>query len=304
MDGLLIVDKPAGCTSHDVVLRVRRLLRQKRVGHAGTLDPDATGVLLVTLGQATRFFPYLSGHDKAYEGTIRLGFSTDTYDASGETVSAETETAALPGKDAVAAAMRTLEGGLLQVPPPYSAKKVGGKPAYKLARAGREVVLEPARVNVRSFRLTDYAPPLLGFEVECSAGTYVRSLAHDLGRRLGCGAHLRSLRRTASGPYSVRAAVSLAGLEEAAGAGRADGHVVPVERLVPEAPAVSLSRDAVSLALNGSPLQPEHLAGPGAEELARGDAALFRVFDPSGKLLALARPSPARDALKPFLVLR
>jgi tRNA pseudouridine55 synthase len=304
MDGLLIIDKPTGCTSHDVVLRVRRVLGQKRAGHAGTLDPEATGVLLVALGQATRFFPYLSGHDKTYEGRIRLGFSTDTYDASGEMASAETEAAALPGREAVAGAMKTLEGDGLQVPPPYSAKKVGGKPAYKLARAGRDVVLEPVRIRVRSFRLTDYSPPLLGFEVECSAGTYVRSLAHDLGLRLGCGAHLRSLRRTASGPYSVRAAVSLAGLEEAAEAGRADGLVVPVERLLTDLPAVSLVPEAVGRVLNGSPLRPEDLAGPGAEELARGGSAVCRVFDPSGKLLALARPSPPRDSLRPFLVLR
>jgi len=304
MDGLLIVDKPAGCTSHDVVLQVRRLLGLKRVGHAGTLDPDATGVLLVALGQATRFFPFLSGHDKTYEGRIGLGFSTDTYDASGQTVSAVTGTEALPGRDAVAAAMKTLEGDLLQVPPPYSAKKVGGKPAYRLARAGRRVALEPARVRVKSFRLTDYTPPLLGFEVECSSGTYVRSLAHDLGYRLGCGAHLQVLRRTASGPYSVREAVSLAELEEAAEAGRAGRFVVPVERLLPETPAVTLSPDAVGRVLNGSAILPEHLAEPGAAELAGGKAASFRVFDPSGKLLALARPSSSRDSLKPFLVLK
>jgi tRNA pseudouridine55 synthase len=303
MDGLLIVDKPSGCTSHDVVQRVRRLLGQKRVGHAGTLDPEATGVLLVTLGQATRFFPYLSGHDKSYEGTIRLGFSTGTYDASGERTSQETGAPDLPGRETVAAAMKGLEGELLQVPPPYSAKKIGGKPAYRLARAGLAVALEPVRVRVASFRPVEYTPPLLGFEVDCSSGTYVRSLAHDLGLRLGCGAHLRSLRRTASGPFSLESAVTLAAIEEAAGEGRAEGLVVPLEGLLPGTPAISLVPGAVGRARNGSPLGPGDLASPGEEELAGGSSALYRILDPSGRLLALACPSPERDTLRPCLVL-
>lgn len=303
MDGLLIVDKPSGCTSHDVVQRVRRLLGQRRVGHAGTLDPEATGVLLLTLGQATRFFPYLSGHDKSYEGTIRLGFATDTYDASGARTSPEAEAAGLPGGDAVAAAMKGLEGELLQAPPPYSAKKVGGKPAYRLARAGLGVALEPVRVRIGSFRPGEYAPPLLGFAVDCSAGTYVRSLAHDLGQRLGCGAHLRSLRRTASGPFSVESAITLAGLEAAAEEGRARGLIIPIEQIFPGTPAVALVPAALRRARNGSPLRPEDLAAPGGEELVLGASALYRVLDPSGKLLALARPSPERDTLRPFLVL-
>ncbi|MGZ4887344.1 MAG: tRNA pseudouridine(55) synthase TruB, partial [Candidatus Aminicenantales bacterium] len=195
MDGLLIIDKPPGCTSHDVVLRVRSLLGTKRVGHGGTLDPDATGVLLVALGQATRFFPFLSGHDKTYQGRIRLGHATDTYDAAGRPTTEEW-TDAFPGDAAVAAAMKSFEGEILQVPPPYSAKKLGGRPAYKLARAGRDFVLEPVRVTVRLFRLENYAPPFLDFEAACSAGTYIRSLAHELGLKLGCGGHLHSLRRT------------------------------------------------------------------------------------------------------------
>jgi tRNA pseudouridine55 synthase len=302
MDGLLIVDKPHGCTSHDVVLRVRSLLKLKRVGHGGTLDPDATGVLLVALGQATRFFPYLSGQDKTYEGAIRLGFATDTYDASGRPASEEM--ADSPPVEAVVAAMRSLEGEILQIPPPYSAKKIGGSRAYKLARARKEFTLKPARVVVRSFVLRDYAPPLVEFEVACSSGTYVRSLAHDLGLKIGCGAHLHSLRRTSVGPYSVGEAVSVAGIKEALAGGRLTGLIVPLERLLPASPALVLSSEATARVLHGSPLFPEHFVPPSGETLSRSDAAIFRVVSPSGSLLALARPSAGRDRLLPFLVVK
>jgi tRNA pseudouridine55 synthase len=304
MDGLLIIDKPRGCTSHDVVLRVRKLLGTRRVGHGGTLDPDATGVLLVALGQATRFFPFLSGHDKTYEGSIRLGYATDTYDAAGRPTSEEW-THEFPGEGAVALAMKSLEGDILQVPPPYSAKKIGGTPAYRLARARKEFVLDPVRVAVRFFRLGRYAPPLLDFEVNCSAGTYVRSLAHDLGRKLGCGGHLGSLRRTSSGPYAVRQSVSLAEVEKAVADNRVDGLMIPLEGLLPEAPAVVLSPEAGPRLANGSPLMPAHLAEFSADPFAGwSDTPVVRVLDLSGKLLALARPSPGGDALLPFLVVR
>jgi tRNA pseudouridine55 synthase len=302
MDGLLIIDKPRGCTSHDVVLRIRKLLKIQRVGHGGTLDPDATGVLLVALGQATRFFPYLSRQDKTYEGSISLGFSTDTYDASGRPSSEEKGDS--PSLQAVVAAMKSLEGEILQAPPPYSAKKVGGSPAYKLARARKEFTLEPVRVAVRSFALRNYAPPLVEFEVTCSSGTYIRSLAHDLGQKVGCGAHLHSLRRTWVGPYSVAEALSLARIEEAAAEGRLPDFVIPLERLLPGAPAVVLTSEAVARVLNGSPLSPGHLDAASAKALSGPDAALFRVLDPSGRLLALARPSADRDRLLPFLVVR
>ena len=303
MDGLLIIDKPAGCTSHDVVLRVRRLLRLRRVGHGGTLDPDATGVLLVALGQATRFFPFLSGEDKDYEGLIRLGYATDTYDASGRPASPE-RTTDLPSADEVRAAMKGFEGEILQAPPPYSAKKVGGRRAYELARARKTFSLEPVRVRVSAFALADYTPPLARFEVRCSPGTYVRSLAHDLGAKLGCGAHLLQLRRTASGPYGIRRAVSLEAIEEAADGGRVGDLLIPLEDLLPGAPAVVVAPDAVGRARNGMPLHSLHLAGPLGEAPADGRAPFFRLLDASGRLLGLARPSPGGDALQPFLILR
>jgi tRNA pseudouridine55 synthase len=303
MDGLLIIDKPSGCTSHDVVLTVRKLLGAKRVGHGGTLDPDATGVLLVAIGRATRFFPLMSGLDKTYVGSIQLGYSTDTYDASGRPTSVESK-GVLPAAADVAAAMKTLEGGILQVPPPYSAKKLGGRPAYQLARARKEFVLEPARVNVHFFRMGSYEPPWIEFEVKCSSGTYVRSLAHDLGQRLGCGGHLRSLRRTSVGSYTVSGAVSLADVEKAAAEGRVHELVIPLEGLLPELPAVILAPEAVARVMSGSPLLPHHLTPPSADQLVRGGASLFRILGPSGRLLGLARPSSSRDMLRPFLVVK
>ncbi|HYA48799.1 MAG TPA: tRNA pseudouridine(55) synthase TruB [Burkholderiales bacterium] len=303
MDGLLIIDKPRGLTSHDVVLEIRRLLGLARVGHGGTLDPEATGVLLVALGQAVRFFPYLSGHDKVNDGSIRLGYATDTYDASGRPTS-EDKASALPSGDEVRAAMKNLEGEILQVPPPYSAKKIAGRPAYELARARQEVRLEPVRVRILAFTLRGYAPPFVAFEARCSSGTYVRSLAHDLGKALGCGAHLHELRRTVSGPYTVGMAVGLEAVRRAAAAGRAGELVLPLEELLPETAKVVLVPEAVGRARNGSALFPEHVAGPLRDALLSSQGSLFRVFEPSGRLLGLARPSPARDALKPFLVLR
>jgi tRNA pseudouridine55 synthase len=300
-NGLLVIDKPAGLTSHDVVQRVRRLLGMRRVGHGGTLDPDATGVLLVAAGQATRFFPYLSNANKVYQGVIRLGFATDTYDSSGRPAS--TESHDLPGPEELAQAMRTFEGEILQTPPRFSAKKVGGTPVYKLARADKEFTLQPSAVTVEQFGLRAYRPPLVDFEARCSAGTYVRSLAHDLGQRLGCGAHLGTLRRTSVGPYMLSDAVPLAELEEAAAKGEAVP-ILPLESLLPWAPAVTVLPEAEIRVRNGCPLESDHLAAshPG-HPLTAGKPGLVRLFSESGKLLALAKPSPDSTGLHPFLVI-
>jgi len=302
IDGLLVIDKPAGLTSHDVVQRVRKLLAIRRVGHGGTLDPDATGVLLVAAGRATRFFPFLSRENKVYEGRIRLGVATDTYDASGRPVSEECRDLPVLGK--LAPAMRAFEGEILQVPPRYSAKKLGGKPVYKLARADEEFTLEPSTVTVARFDLKAYRPPFVDFEVECSAGTYIRSLAHDLGRSLGCGAHLATLRRTSVGPYTLSSAVPLADLEEAAATGDAAKHILPLERLLPWAPAATVLAEAEVRVRNGSPLEPGHLvAFPSGPPQISAETSLVRLFSGSGKLLALARPSPDGAKLHPFLVI-
>ncbi len=301
-DGLLVIDKPAGPTSHDVVQRVRKLFGTRRVGHGGTLDPDATGVLLVAVGQATRFFPYLSKEDKVYEGRIRLGFSTDTYDASGRPATGEC--AELPGPEVVSAAMKKYEGRILQAPPPFSAKKVGGKPAYKMARAGKEFSLKPSEVVIEWFRLRGCRPPLIEFEVKCSAGTYVRALAHDLGRDLGCGAHLETLRRTSVGPFVLADAVALDKLESAASGTEALTYILPLEQLLPDLPALVVLPEGEARVRNGSPLAPSHLDPPPQGSPAfPAEAPVLRLFGPSGRILALARPSPDGASLHPFLVL-
>lgn len=225
-NGLLLVDKEPGGTSHDVVQRVRRITGQKKTGHCGTLDPDATGLLVLTLGAATRLTRFLIRAPKVYAGTIRFGATTDTYDAAGE-VTAEAPAEAVAALDlaAVEAAMQGLNGEIDHTPPPYSAKKVQGKKLYELAREGKEVPLESKRVTVYEFRpdgelaAGETGRPELPFILGCSSGTYARSLAHEVGQAVGTGAHLSALRRLKVGPFLLDQAVTLAELEAMAEAG-------------------------------------------------------------------------------------
>ncbi len=207
MEGILLVDKPADHTSHDVVARLRGKLRMKRVGHAGTLDPMATGLLIMLVGKATRVSQYLTSLDKEYEGTIELGKVTDTQDAEGEVL----ETIPVPAftEAEIRAAVASFLGDQYQTPPMYSAVKVDGVPLYKSARKGEEVEREPRFIRVMSWDITRFALPHLDFRLRCTKGTYVRTLAHDLGRKLGCGAHLAALRRTASDKFHVSQALTL-----------------------------------------------------------------------------------------------
>jgi len=233
-DGLLLVDKEAGLTSHDVVQRVRRLLKQKKIGHCGTLDPDATGLLLLTLGTATRLTRFLIRAPKVYEGVIRLGVATDTYDASGR-VEATAPAAAMAAltREAVAAAMAGFEGEIEQKAPPYSAKKVNGVKYYELARRGEEVPDEAKEVTVFELApLGDLDDGRIGFRLACSSGTYARALANDLGAVLGVGGHLAALHRVRIGTFDVGSAISLAGLEAAVVAGESPGQAwVPFDQI-------------------------------------------------------------------------
>lgn len=207
LDGALLVDKPAGCTSHDVVDRIRRKFSIKKVGHCGTLDPNATGLLIIVLGRGTKLSEKLMSDDKVYEGDIKFGVTTDSYDADGEV----TATAPVPPLtlDQLNEAASAFVGDLQQIPPMVSAKKQGGVALYKLARKGIEVVREPRLVHIFNYRFTAYAEPLAKFRVACTKGTYVRSLAHELGIKLGCGAHLATLRRVTSGKWDVADALTL-----------------------------------------------------------------------------------------------
>jgi tRNA pseudouridine55 synthase len=233
-DGLLLVDKEPGLTSHDVVQRVRRLLKQKKIGHCGTLDPDATGLLLLTLGGATRLTRFLIRAPKVYEGVIALGTATDTYDASGTVVSqASPEAVAALSLEAVTEDMRRFEGTIEQKPPPYSAKKVQGVKYYELARKGEEVPEDSKQVNVFEFSpLGELEGGRFRFRLACSSGTYARGLAHDLGAALGVGGHLAELRRTRIGGFQVEQALTLGRLEEVAqGSAAAGGSWIPFDQI-------------------------------------------------------------------------
>jgi tRNA pseudouridine55 synthase len=212
-DGVLLIDKPTDHTSHDVVARIRGILRMKRVGHAGTLDPMATGLLVVLLGKATKLSQYLMSVDKCYTGSVKLGEITNTQDAEGEVL----ETRPVPelSEEQVRAALRGMVGDQYQIPPMFSAIKIKGQPLYKAARAGEEVEREPRFIRVKRFELMRWAAPdTLDFVVDCTKGTYVRTLAHDLGQKIGCGAHLSALRRISSGALNVDRAVTLEALQK------------------------------------------------------------------------------------------
>jgi len=237
MNGVLILDKPAALTSHDVVNRVRRILAQRSVGHLGTLDPMATGVLPLVVGSLTRLAQFYTSAEKTYEGTIRFGFATDTYDAEGEPTTAPQPVTLQPEDlEAVAAQFR---GVIEQTPPPFSAKKIGGVPAYKLARKQKEVVLKPVQVEIKEFEILAVEPDRARFRARVASGTYLRSVAHDLGRLLGCGAHLESLRRTAVAEFTLDDAHTLEQLAEAATTGALDDLFVHPRKLLPQLPSVT-----------------------------------------------------------------
>jgi tRNA pseudouridine55 synthase len=208
LDGAILIDKPAGPTSHDAVDAIRRKFGIKKVGHCGTLDPNATGLLMIVLGRATKLSEKLMGEDKVYEGAVKFGEATDSYDAAGEII--EVKSVPPLQLDQLNEAAAAFVGDLMQTPPMVSAIKKEGVPLYKLARKGIEIAREPRLVHIYNFRFTDYQEPLGWFRIACTKGTYVRSIAHELGQKLGCGAHLAGLRRTASGKFDVAGATPLA----------------------------------------------------------------------------------------------
>ncbi len=306
MDGLILVDKPPGLTSHDIVARIRKILGLARVGHFGTLDPMATGLLLVGAGAATKLFPVFSGENKVYIGQIRLGLATDTYDALGSPLTTEKTDFPCPGN--LRAAMEEFVGKIEQVPPPYSAKKREGKPLYRWARSRRPVELKPHPVMIHTFKLIFYRPPELHFEVDCSSGTYIRSLAHDLGQNLGCGAHLASLRRTAVGKYSVSSALSLEQIEELAAQGRIQEFLIPLESLFQEWPKAVLGPHEKDVVQKGKAIPFEQVLRifdlSRNESMSAEGKTSFRMFSLEGRFLALARRDEEKQAFIPYLVLR
>ncbi|MEM7673770.1 MAG: tRNA pseudouridine(55) synthase TruB [Verrucomicrobiota bacterium] len=229
-EGVLLIDKPQGITSHDVVDRVRRTFGMKQVGHAGTLDPMATGLVIILVGKATKISQFLMSLDKVYTGEVTLGISTDSYDADGE-VTAENELPEL-SQEGLLEAMNTFKGDQYQTPPMFSAKKIKGVPLYKMARKGKTVEREPRFIRISEFELTSFTMPKFTFRLACSKGTYVRSVAHDIGEKLACGAHLSALRRTEIERFKIKEAVTLDALAEMDNISRRRA-LIPIYQAVP-----------------------------------------------------------------------
>lgn len=282
LSGAIVVDKPRGLSSHDVVARVRRLVRPARAGHTGTLDPIATGVLVVCVGAATRLARYLMKGIKEYSGEAVFGASTDTYDAEGRV----TGVRACGALDiaTVQRAARGLEGDLTQVPPPFSAKRVSGRRAYDLARGGKPVDLPACRVRVERFEILDRRGDRGSFRIVCSEGTYVRSLIHALGETLGCGAHVSALRRERNGAFTAAEAVGLDALESTARSGSIATLIRPPETLDLGLPAVRITDLGARLAAGGRLVPMEEMRADAAVPLS----GMVRLMTPSGTLLGLA----------------
>jgi tRNA pseudouridine55 synthase len=295
VNGLLLVDKPAGPTSHDVVARLRRSSRERTIGHTGTLDPRATGLLPLLFGGATRLASLLLGGDKTYEAVIRLGLATSTDDDDGQPIGEPA--AVVPDDAAIRDALDVFRGTFEQVPPRHSAKRVGGERAYDLARRDVPVDLKPVTVTVHELEWRGRVGDAVSVRVKASSGFYVRALARDLGRRLGCGGHLQRLRRTASGPFTVDHAVPL---DEAEALGSHEaGRLLSAADALPHLPAVQVGQRGQARVSHGNPIGPEHLAEACVPEVFR--AVSVRVLDETGRLLAVA--SPRGGALHPVVVL-
>ncbi len=249
MNGVMVVDKPAGWTSHDVVAKTRRLVGERSIGHLGTLDPMATGVLPLVLGRMTRLCQFYSGSGKTYEGAIRFGFATDTYDADGDPAAPAQEVNVT--LEEIRNAVSSFTGSLRQTPPPFSAKKVQGVPAYKLARRKQEVELKPVEVEIYEFTISSFAQDVATFRCRVSSGTYVRSLAHELGQKLGCSAHLSSLRRTALAEFTIEQSHTLEQIAEAATESRIEELLIHPRRVLPDIPCVMATDQDVARIRNG-----------------------------------------------------
>jgi tRNA pseudouridine55 synthase len=289
VDGVIIVDKPREWTSHDVVNKMRRLAGTRKVGHLGTLDPGATGVLPLVIGRATRLAQFFTRNDKTYQGVIHFGYSTDSYDMDG--VASSPETPVTLNRQSLESLLDRFRGEIQQTPPPVSAKKVAGRPAYELARKGQPVELEPVTVNIYELQLLSVEGCEASLLLHCSAGTYVRSIAHDAGQALGCGAFLKSLRRIASGDFNIERARTLEELATLAHAGRLQEALIPAAELLPAFPAELVDAITAGHIRNGrdfrvSPFQAREgtryvkAVTPQGELVAIGEARLPHVYHP------------------------
>jgi tRNA pseudouridine55 synthase len=276
MNGVLIINKAPGLTSHDVVNRVRRILQQRSVGHLGTLDPLATGVLPLVIGNMTRLAQFYTGSEKTYEGTIRFGFATDTYDGDGEaTGQAQAVSVSLPELRELS---QRFQGVIEQTPPPFSAKKIQGVPAYKLARKKKEVAINPVQVEIKELEILTAESDRATFRARVSSGTYMRSVAHDLGQQMGCGAHLEKLCRTSFAEFGLAEAHTLEDLQSSARQGRLEEMLVHPRKLLPDMPSVTANEEMAAWIRSGRPVNlPEF-----------SQARLVKVFCGQTDLIAMA----------------
>ena len=311
MDGLLIIDKPAGMTSHDVVARVRKITGHRRVGHTGTLDPFATGVLVVLVGGATRLAQFLSGAEKEYEAVIRLGYATDTGDVTGQRLRqslAKAQSTRSFRKEEIEAALASLRGEIEQTPPMYSAKKVAGRKLYELARRGEDIERDPVRVNISEFETlahdgdlltpNDHGRHDLRVRVVCSAGTYVRTLAEDFGKKLGVGAHVAELRRTRAGQFKIADALTLDRFSEEARSGSLDQVCITPYAALSHLPVVDLTPDDARRVGQGIDLQIEE-----ANTSPWPDRQTVRLRDTDGRLIAVGIYDEGRRIVHPQVVI-
>jgi tRNA pseudouridine55 synthase len=310
-DGALVIDKPAGKTSHDVVEAIRHVVGFRQVGHLGTLDPLATGVLVLLLGRATRLAQFYSGRRKRYQATFRFGFATDTYDADGAP-SGPDASPTLDGAEVERMAAK-LTGRILQMPPSYSAKKIHGKPAHELARKSKPVELKAVEVEVYEFRVEGVEGARVHVAIECSAGTYIRSLAHEMGQMLECGAHLEKIVRTAVGEFTLDRAVKVEEVAASAREGKFTDWLVPLERLLPELPRITVLPIIERAVRHGAKFNVQIAQiQPGRVEVAQGapaeldsgewKPARLRVFGPEQQLIAIAEAVVLRT-YRPVVVL-
>ena len=296
MDGVLVVDKPQGLTSHDVVAVARRSLHERRIGHTGTLDPLATGVLPLACGRATRLVRFFVSSDKDYEATVRFGVATDTYDITGTETSRSER---VPAREAVEAALTSLRGEYLQMPPAFSAKKVAGERAYARARRDEAVTLQPAPVRVTRADIVEFSGTSARIDITCSAGFYVRSFAHSLGELVTTGACLEALRRTRSGEFNIGQAVELEQVTQSSVA--VTERWIPLERLLPSMPSGRLGNEGRKRVAHGQMLGGAHVLGDGNN--LRNPGAWIRLIDEEGQLVALGTVDPSGEFLHPAVVL-
>ena len=301
MNGAVVINKPQGPTSHEIVQRVRRIVGTRSVGHLGTLDPLATGVLPMLIGNTTRLQRFYSARRKGYRGRIRFGFATDTYDSEGHALS--DDSAPTMTLEALRPHVKTLTGKIQQLPPAYSAKKVKGVAAYELARRREKFELDPIDVEVFRFDLTEVDGATVAFEVDCASGTYIRSLAHDLGRMTGYGAHLAEITRTLSGEFTLDRAVTLEVLQSAADDGRLAQVVIPSAELLPEMPHAVVDSVMERKIRNGTRIElSDSQIERGADGEPSGGLLRLRIISESGELVAITEAVVPR-VYRPIVVL-